>query len=96
MRTTAGFLTSERLFAHLSLAVSLHEFDEWRVSFDLELHNRSILSCYLQVYVFVVFRLDALLSEKAQDKRRESLGIRVKGHCLLGKVIHWDFLRQTE
>lgn len=42
---------------HLSLAVGLHEFDERCVSFDLELHYRSILTRYLQVYVFIVFCL---------------------------------------
>lgn len=57
--------------AHLSLAVGLHEFDERRVSFDLELHYRSILTCYLQVYVFVVFCLDCLLRDKVRERERE-------------------------
>lgn len=57
--------------AHLSLAVGFHEFDEWRVSFDLELYYRSILTCYLQVYVLVAFCLDCFLRDKAREKKRK-------------------------
>lgn len=55
--------------AHLSLAIGFHEFDERRVSFDLELHYRSILTCYLQVYVFVVFRLDCFLRDEVGERK---------------------------
>lgn len=57
--------------AHLSLAVGFHEFNERRVSFNLELHYRSILACYLQVYVFIVFRLHCFLGDRGKEKNNQ-------------------------
>lgn len=52
---------------HLSVAVGFHEFAERRVPFDLELHHRPILTCDLQVYVFVALRLHAFLWEEVRQ-----------------------------
>lgn len=57
------------LQAHLSVAVRLHQFDEWCVPLDLELDDWSILTRNLQVYVFVAFRLDRFLSGKKKKIR---------------------------
>lgn len=50
--------------AHLSLTVGLHQFNERCLPLDLELYDRSILTCNLQVYVLVAFCLDGFLSGK--------------------------------
>lgn len=59
---------SRLLQAHLSVAVRLHQFDEWCVPLDLELNDWSILTRNLQVYVFVAFRLDRFLAGKKINK----------------------------
>lgn len=69
--------------AHLSLAVGLHEFDERRVSFDLELHYRSILTCYLQVYVFIVFCLHCFLRDRGRKKKKTV----IKGTQLINQLV---------
>lgn len=67
---------------HLSLAVRLHEFAERRVSLDLELHHRAVLSRHLQVYVVVVFCFHSLLMDTtniggvfSEMKRRYSINV---------------------